>query len=194
MRRSLLLFLALACTSDPGPTDDSDDSDEPTCEPGEARSYDTAESPELYSEDDPIVGFSPQDVADTMLGSFAGTYTPDNEAAFQVDVAIGIDGVVVVQDFVGEGCASVWSAPLVLAMSSEKVNDVYLIDDLWGPKLQLEGLDAGAFTGVKPAEDFDGTIDATGEVHIDATFASGGWTGSMAFGDMQHGTFEVVRE
>ncbi len=192
MIRLLPLIALVACTSEPDPGPAPVDA----CEEIASRTYDTAADPGLYSVADEVMGISNEDVADAMLGSFAGTYTPASGDAFSVEISTSVDGIITVTDFGGDDClepTSTWDAVLVFAMSSEQIDGAYLIDDLWSPVLALEGLTAAELHGSKGSEDFDGTLPATGVVELDAAFADSAWTGSMSFDGTEHGSFSLTR-
>jgi len=159
--------------------------------PTPPRTYDTADDPTLHTRVDPVMGISSADVEAAVLGSFAGTYTPRDGAAFAIEVSLSVDGVITVQDH--DDGPSTWSATLVFAMSSDLVDGRYLIDDLFSPELVLTSLTEAAVVGHKAPGEFDGAIGDTGAVQLEARFVAGGWSGTLAFGGAPHGAFTVGR-
>lgn len=188
----LVLLALLACSTTDESTTDTGAST--ACVLADSRSYDTAADPTLYETPDSVLGFSPADVETAMLGNYTGSFTTTASAVYAVDLVLGIDGLVHVQDF--ENCPSVWSTTLVLAMSTEQVDGGYLIDDLWSPALSLVSLDAGEFAGSKPVTEFDGTaadgISASLATVRGDKGAGFSWTGELAFDDDTHGTYSVA--
>lgn len=188
MKRLLPLVLLSACTGTTEP--------EVTCVAGEQRTYDTAEDPNLYFEVDPGAGFSNEDVDNALLGSFTGTFTPTTGDAVNIDVSMSVDGSIVVTDYersdenANLACPSVWTAPLVFAMSSEKVDDAYLIDDLWSPEIVLTDLNSAELSGDKPTSEFDGTLDISGDrIGVSATHSGTGWSGTLTVDGEEIGTW-----
>ncbi len=159
-------------------------------QPHSVRSYDTANEPELADHLDERLGFSYHDVVDAMLGGFAGEYSPNQGSPFRIEVTLGVDGLITVED---HDDGSVWNAPLMFAMSSDTDDESYLIDDMSEPILSLSSLDSAELSGSKPAAEFSGTLPADGEVALRASFSQGRWSGSLAFAGREHGRFDVGR-
>ena len=194
MQRLLPLVLLAACTGEPEPEE------EVTCVAGESRSYDTAADPDLYFAVDPGAGISNEDVDNAFLGSFTGTFTPTTGDAVGIELSMGVDGDIVVTDYersnedANLACPSVWTAPLVFAMSSDKVNDAYIVDDLWSPEVVLTDLSTAELSGDKPTSEFDGTLEITGDrIAVSAAHNGTSWSGTLTVDGEEVGTWTASR-